>query len=599
VRDLFKLNRYFKKYKGTVILGALFLILGNCFLVGIPILIREAINHVERIVQQHGTEFNGLLDVLSHHNLGWDLTRTALWLVGAVVMYALLLFATRQTLIVASRRIEYDIRNEVFEHLLKLPQSFFSSWNSGDIFVRATEDISRVRDYFGPGVMYTINTVSRAGIIITIMVIVNAQLTFWALLPLPVLTILAYKLSGYINERSNIIQQQYSRIANRAQETFSSMRLIKAYVREDHQQKLFERESEEFRSQKLKLAFVESIFFPMLNLLIGLSVVLVVWKGGIMVIDKKILVGNIAEFLIYVAYLTWPVASLGYTLNLLQRSAASNTRIQELLRIPTEIEDDEDTDHSITDLKGAIEFRDVHFKYLSSKHETLKGISFRVEPGQHVAFVGRTGSGKSTLVELIPRLYNAGSGEILIDNHPISRIPLKVLRDHIGFVPQETFLFSDTIAENVAFGVKNATPEQIEKAAEKAQILENILEFEKKFETILGERGITLSGGQKQRTSIARALIKNPDILIFDDSLNAVDTKTEDAILDHLNNEMRGKTTIMISHRISTIRHADVIYVLKDGQIVESGNHQTLLERDGFYADMFHKQQLEQELEQI
>ncbi len=599
MRELFKLNRYFKKYKGTVILGALFLILGNCFLVGIPILIREAINHIERIVQQHGNEYGGLFDVLSHHNLGWDLTVTALWLVGAVVMYAILLFATRQTLIVASRRIEYDIRNEVFQHLLRLPQSFYSSWNSGDIFVRATEDISRVRDYFGPGVMYTINTISRAGIIITIMIIVNARLTFWALLPLPVLTILAYLLSGYINERSSIIQQQYSRIANRAQETFSSMRLIKAYVREDQQQKLFEKESEEFRSQKLKLAFVESIFFPMLNLLIGLSVVLVVWKGGIMVIDKEILVGNIAEFLIYVAYLTWPVASLGYTLNLLQRSAASNSRIQELLRMPAEIQDDENTDHSITDLKGAIEFRNVHFKYSSNNYETLKGINFSIEPGQHVAFVGRTGSGKSTLVELIPRLYNTTSGQILIDGHPIGRIPLKVLREHIGFVPQETFLFSDTIAENIAFGVENATQKEVEKAAEKAQILENILEFEKKFETILGERGITLSGGQKQRTGIARALIKNPDILIFDDSLNAVDTKTEDAILNHLNNEMRGKTTIMISHRISTIRHADLIYVLKDGQIIESGNHATLLKRDGFYADMFHKQQLEQELEQI
>ena len=599
MRELLKLNTYFKKYKGTVILGAMFLILGNCFLVGIPILIRKAINHVQRIVQQHGANYGGFFDVLSHHNLGWDLTMTALWLVGAVVMYALLLFATRETLIVTSRKIEYDIRNEVFEHLLTLPQSFYSSWNSGDIFVRATEDISRVRDYFGPGVMYTINTISRAGIIITIMIIVNARLTFWALLPLPVLTILAYKLSGYINVRSNIIQQQYSRIANRAQETFSSMRLIKAYVREDHQQKLFERESEEFRSQKLKLAFVESIFFPMLNLLIGLSVVFVVWKGGIMVIDKQIMVGNIAEFLIYVAYLTWPVASLGYTLNLLQRSAASNTRIQNLLKIPAEIEDDEHTDHTITDLKGAIEFRNVHFKYDANKEETLKGISFQIEPGQHVAFVGRTGSGKSTLVELIPRLYNTGSGEILIDGHPISRIPLKVLRDHIGFVPQETFLFSDTIAENIAFGVKDATSKEIEQAAEKAQILENILEFEKKFETILGERGITLSGGQKQRTSIARALIKNPDILIFDDSLNAVDTKTEDAILDHLNNEMRGKTTVMISHRISTIRHADVIYVLEDGQIIESGDHETLLERNGFYADMFHKQQLEQELEQI
>ncbi len=599
MRELLKLNRYFRKYRGTILLGALFLVLGNFFLVGIPILIRKAINHIEVIVGQYGSHFKGFWDVLAHHNLGWDLSLTALSLIGAVLMYALLLFATRQTLIVASRRIEYDIRNEVFRHLLSLPQSFFSRWNSGDIFVRATEDISRVREYFGPGVMYTINTVSRAGIIVTIMLIVNPWLTFWALLPLPFLTILAYRLSGYINVRSKLIQQQYSRIANRAQETFSSIRLIKAYVRENHQQKLFENESEEFRSQKLKLAFVQALFFPTLTLLIGLSVVFVVWRGGMMVIDGQIMIGNIAEFLIYVAYLTWPIASLGFTLNLLQRSAASNTRIQELMNIPLEIEDNEHTDHTITKLKGEIEFRDVRFRYPGSEEDTIKGISLRIKAGQHVAFVGRTGSGKSTLVELIPRLYNANSGEILIDGIPVERIPLQILRDHIGFVPQEVFLFSDTISENIAFGVEKAGPQEIEQAAEKAQILENILEFEKKFETILGERGITLSGGQKQRTSIARALIKNPDILIFDDSLNAVDTKTENAILDHLTNEMRGRTTIMISHRISTIRNADIIFVIKDGQVVESGNHETLLNRQGFYADMFHKQQLEQELEQI
>ncbi len=599
MQDLFKLNRYFKKYKGTVILGTLFLTLGNVFLVWIPILVRKSIDDVQHIVNSTNHSNSSVFEILFHQHLGLTLATSAGYLVGAAFMYGLLLFLTRQTLIVTSRRIEYDIRNEIFDHLQKLPQHFYSRWNSGDIYVRATEDVMHVREYFGPGFMYTVNTVSRAGIIIVIMLVVNTKLTLWALIPLPFLSVMAYWISGYINERSRIIQEQYARIAGNAQEAFSSIRLIKAYVREDYQQKIFEAESDNYRVKKLKLAVIESLFFPLLNLLIGISVILVMWKGGIMIMNGQLTVGNIAEFIIYVAYLTWPVASLGYTLNLLQRSAASNKRIMDLMAESPQIEDNEHTRTEISRLNGDIEFKNVSFRYPNAELDAIKDINLKLKAGENIAIVGRTGSGKSTLVQLLPRLYDAQKGHILIDGIPINEIPVAVLRDYIGYVPQETFLFSDTIRENIALGMEEAEDEMIYAAADKAQILENILDFEKKFETILGERGITLSGGQKQRTTIARALIKNPSIIIFDDSLSAVDTKTEDAILNHLRNELKGKTTIMISHRISTIKDADIIFMLRDGKIVESGTHEQLIRQKSFYADMYKKQLIEEELAEI
>jgi len=599
VTDLFKLNRYFKKYKGTVLLGTLFLTLANGFLVGIPILVRKSIDDVQNLVQHSSQSYSNIFDVLFKEHVGIQLATISGYLVGAALLYGILLFLTRQTLIVTSRRIEFDIRNEIFDHLQKLPQSFYTRWDSSDIYVRATEDVMRVRDYFGPGTMYTINTFTRAGIIITIMFIVNARLTLWALIPLPILTAVAYWVSGYINERSRLIQEQYSRVAGRAQEAFSSIRLIKAYAREAYEQKMFDDESEEYRVKKLKLAIIEALFFPMLNLLIGISVILVIWKGGDMIMGGTLTVGNIAEFIIYVAYLTWPVASLGYTLNLLQRSAASQKRIEELMSQPVQIEDTGETDENIKEIKGEIEFNNVSFKYPESERYAVHNINMKIKAGQDIAIVGRTGSGKTSLIQLIPRLYDPQEGTILIDGNPINKIPLATLRNSVGFVPQDAFLFSDTIAENIAFGIEEADDNLIREAADKAQVLENILDFEKKFETILGERGITMSGGQKQRTTIARALIKNPSILIFDDSLSAVDTKTEDAILKHLKKEMKGKTTIMISHRISTIKNADIIYVMKDHTIVESGTHKKLIEKDGHYADMYKKQLIEQELAEI
>ena len=545
-------------------------------------------------------QFNSMIEILFSSEAGEILAYNSLLLVGTVILYGILLFATRQTLIVSSRKIEFDIRNRVMDKLLVLPQRYFASNTSGEIYVRATEDVARVREYFGPVLMYTINTFTRAGFIITMMIIVNPTLTFWALLPLPFLSAFAYWVSGFINKYQVIIQEQYSRIAGKANETFGSIRLIKAYNRQAYEQLKFEKESDDYRVKKLRLDLVESLFHPTLNLLIGVSVVIVVWKGGMMVINDAITIGNIAEFVIYVAYLTWPVAALGYTVNTLQKSLASWERINNMLSEPIDIRDKELTNgKNETKISGEIEFRNVSFNYPGSDEYAIKDVSMKISAGSNIAIVGRTGAGKTTLVNLIPRLFDPTEGEILIDGIDIKEWKLQTLRKVIGYVPQETFLFSTTVKENIAFGVEDASMQQIEEAASGAQVLENILDFEKKFETLVGERGITLSGGQKQRTAIARAIIKKPGIVIFDDSLSAVDTKTEDAILEHLRVELAHVTTIMISHRISTIKNADTIFYIQNGSIIESGTHDELIEVEGRYSDMYRKQLLEQELAQI
>ena len=556
-------------------------------------------DEVERLGQDYDQQYSSIFEILFSSEAGEILAWNSLLLIGTVAMYGILLFATRQTLIVGSRHVEFDIRNRVLDKLLKLPQRYFESNKSGEIYVRATEDISRVREYFGPVVMYTINTITRAGFIITMMIIVNPELTMWALLPLPFLSAFAYWVSGYINKYQTIIQEKYSDIAGTAQEAFTSIRLIKAFNREEYKQKIFEKESELYRTKKLKLDLVESLFHPTLNLLIGVSVVIVIWRGGMMVINDTITIGNIAEFVIYVAYLTWPVASLGYTVNTFQKSLASWKRVDNVLTEPIQIKDANDKDMLSKSVEGSIEFENVDFRYPGANEKALSDVSFKVKKGMTVAFVGRTGSGKTTLVNLIPRLFDATSGVVKIDGVDVKEWSTSALRRGIGYIPQETFLFSTTIKENIAFGVEDATMKQIENAAEKANVLQNILEFEKKFETIVGERGITLSGGQKQRTAIARALIKDPAIIILDDSLSAVDTKTEDEILSHLREQRSDNTTIMISHRISTVKNANIIFYLEDGSIIEQGSHEKLLSLEGRYARMYQKQLLEEQLAEI
>jgi len=592
-----ELNKYLKRYKGTMILGVLFLTASNFFLIWIPVLIRETMDEVESLSDAGFQIPDSIVQTLFNTEASALLAQNSLMLIGTVVLYGILLFATRQTLIVTSRKVEFDIRNDIVKKLMDLPQRYFTENSSGEIYVRATEDVGKVRDYYGPVIMYSVNTVTRAGFVLAMMFIVNTELTFWALIPLPFISIFAYWITGYIHTHSTIIQEQYSKMAGRAKETFSAMRLIKSFNRIDHEQELFEVESEDYRKKKLRLDMIESMFHPGLNFLIGISLLIVIWKGGEMVIEGTITVGNIAEFLIYVAYLTWPVAALGYTTNRFQRSLASWDRIRELLDEPIEIEDNDEKINA--EVEGELEFRHVSFKYPDSDEYVLRDISFKIKAGENVALVGRTGAGKTTLVQLMPRLFDPTEGKVLLDGHDLKNWSLEKLRESIGFVPQETFLFSDTIGDNIAFGVDEATQEIIEEAAEKAQVKENILDFEKKFKTMLGERGITLSGGQKQRTAIARALIKDPRILIFDDSLSAVDTKTEDAILKHLRQELSGRTTIMISHRISTIKDADRIYYLEDGKITETGTHEELLAENGKYTAMYNKQILEQELAEI
>tara|TARA_R110000868_G_scaffold37111_6_gene131449 strand:- start:33150 stop:34943 length:1794 start_codon:yes stop_codon:yes gene_type:complete len=591
------LNKYLKKYRLAVILGTLFLTAANFFLVWIPVLIRRTIDRVENLAQGEYHVPENLIDTLFTSEVGKILGQNSLLLVGSVALYGLFLFLTRQTLIVSSRKVEFDMRNEIVQKLMALPQRFYAKYSQGEVYVRATEDVNKVREYYGPVIMYSINTITRAGFVITMMYIVNKELMIWALIPLPLLSIFAYWITGFIHKHSIIIQEQYSSLAGQAKESFSSIRLIKAYNRLENEQTKFDLLSEDYRKKKLRLDLIESLFHPGLNFLIGISLIIVIWQGGNMIVLGLLTVGNIAEFLIYVAYLIWPVAALGYTTNRFQKSLASWYRIKEILDYPIDISDEE---HAITqEIKGKIEFKNVSFRYPESDENVIDKLNLKIEAGQNVAIVGRTGSGKTSLIQLIPRLFDPTEGTILLDGIDLRKHSVKNLRSAIGFVPQDTFLFSDTIGENIAFGIEDASDEMIEKAADKAQVKDNILDFEKKFKTMLGERGITLSGGQKQRTAIARALIKDPKILIFDDSLSAIDTKTEDAILKQLQEELGGRTTIMISHRISTIKDADIIYYLEDGHIVEQGSHEELLSKDGHYKAMYTKQLLEQELAEI
>lgn len=599
MKDLLKFNHYFRKYKWTLVLGVVFLCIANLFLVWIPIFVRQTIDNIEEIIADTDREVQGVFETLFASEFGITLALFAGYITAAALIYGVLLFLTRQTLIVASRKIEYDIRNTVFDHLQKLPQEYFSKNKSGDIYTRATEDIVRLREYFGPAFMYMVNTLSRAGIIITIMVMVNPQLTMWALLPLPFLTGFAYWVSGFIHKRSHAIQKQYARLAGLVQEAYSSNRVIKAFNREDYEESRFDKENVIYRKEKLKLDLIESLFHPSLNFLIGFSIILVIWQGGMMEIAGAITVGNITEFVIYVTYLTWPVASLGYTLNLLQRSAASASRVLELLSEP--VFEDVAPDHAVQapDEVKEISFENVSFTYPGAEVPAIENISFTARKGETIGIVGRTGSGKTTLVQLIPRLYDVDSGLIKINGIDIRKIPVDQLRQKIGYVPQDIFLFSDTIGQNISFGRIEAGNNEIEQAADQAALLENVQEFDQQFETILGERGVTLSGGQKQRTSIARALIRKPEILILDDSLSAVDTNTENSIVHHLKNGLSEGIKVLISHRISSIQNADKIYVMHNGKIVEQGSHEQLLDQNGAYASMHRKQMIEQELKQI
>lgn len=502
------------------------------------------------------------------------------------------LFLVRQTIIVMSRKIEYDLKNEIFEQYQNLPLSFYRRNNTGDLMNRISEDVSRVRMYLGPGIMYGINLLVLFPMVIYEMLRVNAELTLYALLPLPILSVSIYFVNNIINKRSEKIQESLSDLSTSVQEAFSGIRVLKAFVREAESTKRFDIESEKFKERSLKLTFVNALFAPLIMALIGLSVILTIYIGGTQVINGEITYGNIAEFVIYVNMLTWPVAALGWITSINQRAAASQKRINQFLKEKNDIQS---TENLNKDIAGDLTFDNVSFTYPDSGITALKNISFDVKAGQSIAIIGTTGSGKSTIANLMLRLYDTTSGSVSVDNQDIKKYNIPKLRSQMGYVPQDIFLFSDSIKNNIAFGNDDITEEQVFQAARDADLYENITDFPDGFETMLGERGITLSGGQKQRASIARAIVRNPNILILDDALSAVDTNTENTILNSLATIMEGRTTVIISHRVSSAKLADKIIVLDDGKIIEQGTNQSLLAANGVYKELYEKQLKQEE----
>jgi ATP-binding cassette subfamily B protein len=622
MRPLLKLNPYFAKYRWHILLGTVFIVLSNLFAVYSPQVVREAIDLIAEGVRQMalpvdqrqlpvpemlqvwvgwtGLDLAGRLQDLHDDSA---VAATVVWIAGILgllyLVFALLkgffMFLMRQTIIVVSRLIEYDLKNTVFDHYQRLDRAFYKRNSTGDLMNRISEDVGKVRMYLGPAVMYTINLVVLFVMCIGFMLHVNAELTLWTLAPLPVMSVVIYYVSDVINRRSMEVQEQQSRLSTLAQESFSGIRVLKAYAKEPMAVDRFAETAATYRDRSLAQAKVDALFMPAIMLLIGLSTVLTIFIGGMKLIqgDPTVTVGNIAEFVIYVNMLTWPFASVGWVTSLIQQASASMVRINEFLDTPPAIVDEAD---DLREVQGAIEFRNVSFTYPDTGITALSNVSFKIPAGGTLAIVGHTGSGKSTIAELIGRMFDVTSGTVLIDGVPIQRVKLETLRSRLGFVPQDVFLFSDSIRNNIAFRLEPSDDlnERVEQAARAAQVHDNIVDFPNGYDTLLGERGITLSGGQKQRVSIARAIIGRPRILLFDDALSAVDTATEEAILRELRGVMKGRTTVIISHRISAVRDADHIIVLDHGRLVEEGTHAELLKRNGPYA-LLHEEQLLEE----
>ena len=588
MKELQYLNKYFIKYKYRFLLGLFITIIAQIFSLFTPELIGNSIKVIEDYVKSTTKDVD-LLKVSLLKNIFYILITT--------IIAGFFTFLMRQTLIVMSRYVEFDLKNEIFNHYQNLSQSFYKRNRTGDLMNRISEDVGKVRMYVGPAVMYSLNTLMRFTIVVIYMYNISPKLTLYSLLPLPLLSYSIFKISSEIHKRSGAFQQNLSNLFSFTQEIFSGIRVIKAYAIETKKQKEFIDLTQQSKTKAMDLAKVNSLFGPLMILLIGLSNLVVVFVGGSMYIngDPEIAsIGVIAQFILYINMLTWPVASLGWVSSLVQEAEASQKRINEFLKEEPEIKNTT-TEH--TKIDGTIAFENVSFTYEDTNIQALNNISFSIEKGKTLAILGKTGSGKSTILTLISRVYDTTSGHILMDNKSIKEVNLYDLRNQISVVPQDAFLFSDSIKNNIKFGNKNATDEEVIEAAKKAVVHENIITFNEQYETVLGERGITLSGGQKQRVSIARALIKNAPILLLDDCLSAVDTETEETILNNLLAYCKDKTTIIVSHRVSSAKNADQIIILEEGKIIEQGTHNQLLDNNGYYKQLYIKQLSEKEID--
>lgn len=594
MKELRYLNKYLIKYKWHIVWGAAFVIISNIFQILPAQMVRHAIDLVIDNIRVYEA-----FDQLKVQNTFFEVFAFGILVYAALILIMALLrgiflYFVRQTLIVMSRLIEYDLKNEIYEHYQTLPLSFYRRNNTGDLMNRISEDVGRVRMYLGPSIMYGMQLFTLFAMLIPIMFSISPMLTWYALIPLPILSFSIYYVNNIIERRSEEIQRSQSRLSTFVQEAFSGIRVLKSFTRENESINNFSKESDEYKRQSLRLTRVQALFFPLITGLIGLSTILAVYAGGVEVIGGALTFGNIAEFIIYVNLLTWPVASLGWTSSLVQRAEASQKRINEFLKTKTDIISEENLEREI---QGKIEFKDVSFEYPDTGIVALKNISFSINPGESLAIIGTTGSGKSTIANLIGRLYDSTKGEVLIDGISIKKYHITSIRSQMGFVPQDVFLFSDTIYNNIGFGISDSDEEKVKKAAIDADVYDNIMSFPLGFQTRVGERGITLSGGQKQRVSIARAIAREPKILVLDDSLSAVDTKTENTILNSMKKIMEGRTSVIISHRVSSAKLANKIIVLHDAEIVEEGTHESLFAKGGTYRELYEKQMQSSEVE--